>query len=57
MAFVEPLKEELDAWLLVSEARLMDSNSPIDPLASWEMHYVQFPTIIIKLALEALSDT
>ena len=56
MAFVEPLKEELDAWLLVSEARLMDSNSPIDPLASWEMHYVQFPTII-KLALEALSDT
>ena len=47
---------KFDAWLFVPEARLMDINSSIDPLAWWEMHYmyVQFPTIV-KLAWKHLA--
>ena len=45
---------EYDAWLLVPEARVIDANSPIDPLAWWKMHDGQFPTIA-KLARKYLA--
>ena len=47
---------EYDAWLLVPEARIIDANSPIDPLAWWKMHDGQFPTFARKyLAISASS--
>ena len=45
---------EYDAWLLVPEARIIDANSPIDPLAWWKMHDGHFPTIA-KLARKYLA--
>ena len=45
---------EYDAWLLVPEARVIDANSPIDPLAWCKMHDGQFPTIA-KLARKYLA--
>ena len=45
---------EYDAWLLVPEARIIDANSPIDPLAWWKMHDGQFPKIA-KLARKYLA--
>ena len=45
---------EYDAWLLVPEARVIDANSPIDPLAWWKMHDGQF-LIIAKLARKYLA--
>ena len=45
---------EYDEWLLVPEARIIDANSPIDPLAWWKMHDGQFPTIV-KLARKYLA--
>ena len=36
------------------EARVIDANSPIDPLAWWKMHDGQFPTIA-KLARKYLA--
>ena len=45
---------EFDALLLVPEARLIDANSPTDPLAWWKMHNGQFPTIA-KLAQKYLA--
>ena len=48
------VQEEYDAWLLVPEARVIDANSSIDPLAWWKMHDGQFPTIA-KLARKYLA--
>ncbi|KAL5515927.1 hypothetical protein EMCRGX_G001172 [Ephydatia muelleri] len=45
---------EYDAWLLVPEARVIDANSPIDPLAWRKMHDGQFPPIA-KLARKYLA--
>ncbi|KAL5517638.1 hypothetical protein EMCRGX_G003221 [Ephydatia muelleri] len=39
------VKDEFDAWLSVPETRLVNTTSPIDPLAKWKLLDSRFPRI------------